>query len=322
MQLRPTAASRRRAAIPPHLRRHNPAHRSFTPSPCRRPLRCSRCVRHSSRAGPAPRPGLAARLPEAATRLRAGGDRCERTLCRRWRRCDRRRVGCRCRPWWWRSSHPCGPLSRPCPFAQEALTALLDPSPGLLVGAAANTAVYTLGIKVRAAAALVGCAVPAGACCLWWQHHLECAGRCSIHPPHPATPHCALPAHQVLLSGLTWEGVLSSWVLGTLTYSAVWRRRLCHRLRLLHRGVAGACRVRPLWHDALHGGARPAGGGACYIATWLSPPGCPHPSLTLVIIPTAQSHIHRPHIHRSPRSSWSRSRRRALQRRGRGGAPW
>jgi uncharacterized membrane protein len=25
---------------------------------------------------------------------------------------------------------------------------------------------------------------------------------------------------QVLLSGLTWQGVLSSWVLGTLTYSA------------------------------------------------------------------------------------------------------
>lgn len=48
---------------------------------------------------------------------------------------------------------------------------VMSPSPGLAVGAAANTAVYLVGIGV-------------------------------------------------LLSGLTWEGVLSSWVLGTLTYSA------------------------------------------------------------------------------------------------------
>lgn len=59
-----------------------------------------------------------------------------------------------------------------CPWpCQELLAAALGPSPGLAVGAAANTAVYVLGIRV-------------------------------------------------LLSGLTWQGVLSSWVLGTLTYSA------------------------------------------------------------------------------------------------------
>ena len=48
---------------------------------------------------------------------------------------------------------------------------LAQPTPGLVAGAAANTAVYVLGIKV-------------------------------------------------LLAGLTWEGVLSSWVLGTLSYAA------------------------------------------------------------------------------------------------------
>ncbi|KAL4450712.1 hypothetical protein ABPG77_001068 [Micractinium sp. CCAP 211/92] len=55
--------------------------------------------------------------------------------------------------------------------AEELLAAALSPSPGLAVGAATNTAVYVLGIRV-------------------------------------------------LLAGLTWQGVLSSWVLGTLTYSA------------------------------------------------------------------------------------------------------
>ncbi len=54
---------------------------------------------------------------------------------------------------------------------KELLAAALSPSPGLAVGAATNTAVYVLGIRV-------------------------------------------------LLAGLTWQGVLSSWVLGTLTYSA------------------------------------------------------------------------------------------------------
>ena len=54
---------------------------------------------------------------------------------------------------------------------QDLLVAAASPTPGLAAGAAANTLVYTLGIKV-------------------------------------------------LLSGLTWQGVLSSWVLGTLTYAA------------------------------------------------------------------------------------------------------
>ncbi|EFN51816.1 hypothetical protein CHLNCDRAFT_27602 [Chlorella variabilis] len=54
---------------------------------------------------------------------------------------------------------------------QELLAAAASPSPGLVAGAAANTLVYTAGIRI-------------------------------------------------LLAGLTWEGVFTSWVLGTLTYSA------------------------------------------------------------------------------------------------------
>lgn len=54
---------------------------------------------------------------------------------------------------------------------QAVLVAALQPSPGLAVGAAANSLVYLLGI-------------------------------------------------QVLLRGLTWEGVVSSWFLGTLSYAA------------------------------------------------------------------------------------------------------
>lgn len=54
---------------------------------------------------------------------------------------------------------------------QDLLPLLLDPSPGLAVGAAANTLVYIAGIRV-------------------------------------------------LLAGLTWQGVASSWVLGSLTYAA------------------------------------------------------------------------------------------------------
>ncbi|PSC67705.1 integral membrane [Micractinium conductrix] len=56
-------------------------------------------------------------------------------------------------------------------LAEELLAAALSPAPGLAVGAAVNTAVYVLGIRV-------------------------------------------------LLGGLTWQGVASSWVLGALSYAA------------------------------------------------------------------------------------------------------
>jgi hypothetical protein len=114
------------------------------------------------------------------------------------------------------------------PSAPQALVAaMLTPHPGLAAGVAANTAVFTAGIQVllKVRRPLWGAAGGITSPQLARARGLAADGspltldRRPLHAHTPSPP----PPPPRRLQGLTWEGVLNAWLLGTTVFAAFGR---------------------------------------------------------------------------------------------------
>lgn len=134
--------------------------------------------------------------------------------------------------------------------------------------------------------------------------------------PHPGLPAAAAAnslvfaaGMPVLLRGLTWEGVANSWLLGTATYAAF--------------GAGGYLLVCLYFiFGTLVRSVPPAGPrGPAPCARRASATGrAPRTARPLAACDRFDLNWFLPRKRRSPRSNWSRSKRRASQRRALGGA--